>query len=292
MKYGTLYAYWTREWNADYCFYVQKVKSLGFDVLEISAGDLLKMSDNQLAELDAAAKDLNLAISSNLGPPPDKNISSSSLEIREAGIAFLNNIIRQMSKIHSYHLVGALYNSWPYDFVDLDKDAIWSRAVEGMKRVAETACQEGVFLHLEVLNRFETNLLNVCTEGIQFCKDVDSKNVDLLLDTFHMNIEEDNIPQAFREAGKQGLLGHVHVGEGNRRLPGQGHLPWAEIGQALRDINYNGMVVMEPFVQCGGQVGKDIKVWRDLSENASSEEMDRQIAESLKFLHAQFDKTH
>lgn len=292
MKYGTLYAYWTHEWSADYCFYAQKVKSLGFDVLEISAGDLLKMSDRELAELNAAAKNLNLAISSNLGPPPDKNISSNKKEIREAGIAFLCDIIRQMPKIHSAHLIGALYNSWPYDFSDLDKEAVWARAVESMQRVAKTACEEGVFLHLEVLNRFETNLLNVCTEGIQFCKDVGNKNVDLLLDTFHMNIEEDDIPQAFREAGKAGLLGHVHVGEGNRRLPGQGHLPWAEIGQALREVHYDGMVVMEPFMQSGGQVGKDIKVWRDLTGNASPEEMDRQIAESLKFLHTQFDKIH
>jgi D-psicose/D-tagatose/L-ribulose 3-epimerase len=82
----------------------------------------------------------------------------------------------------------------------------------------------------------------------------------------------------------------LDVGEGNRKVPGKGHLPWNEIGKALRDIHYEKGVVMEPFVLAGGEVGSDIKVWRDLSGNATAAKMDREIKNSLKFLKQAFLK--
>jgi D-psicose/D-tagatose/L-ribulose 3-epimerase len=134
--------------------------------------------------------------------------------------------------------------------------------------------------------RFETILLNTCEEAMQYCSDVGVNSVKVHLDTFHMNIEEDSIPNAIRLAGDR--LGHLHVGEGNRKLPGKGSMPWEEIGKALRDIGYDKAVVMEPFVKPGGQVGKDIKVWRDLSGGADAETMDREIKDSLAFLKREF----
>ena len=112
------------------------------------------------------------------------------------------------------------------------------------------------------------------------------ENVNLLLDTFHMNIEEDNIPEAIRLAGRK--LGHLHVGESNRKLPGMGSLPWRDIGRALRDIGYEKGVVMEPFLLQGGEVARDCKVWRDLSGNADEKMLDRYIKESLTFLKHEF----
>lgn len=103
-----------------------------------------------------------------------------------------------------------------------------------------------------------------------------------MLDCFHMNIEEDSFYDAIVSTGK--YLGHFHVGEANRKVPGKGRIPWNEIGRALRDIGYDGGVVMEPFVCMGGGVGQDIKVWRDLSNNASPEQLDADIAESCAFL--------
>ena len=289
MKYGTLYSYWSKdgEWGGDYCALCHKAKAAGMDLLEVGAGDLVNMSDAELAELRATAKELGLEISANLGPPRDKDVSSKDPAIRDAGVKFLCDIMHQMVKIDSKILIGALYNCWPYDFVDLDKEGLWERAVAGMKIVGDEADKLGITIALEVLNRFETILVTDCDEGIRFCRDVGKKSVKLLLDTFHMNIEEDNLPDAFRRAGD--LLAHVHVGEGNRKLPGMGHLPWAEIGQALRDIHYDGMVVTEPFMKAGGKIGSDIKVWRDLSNNADWDEMDRMIADSMVFLRRNFE---
>ena len=103
-----------------------------------------------------------------------------------------------------------------------------------------------------------------------------------MLDTFHMNIEEDSMIDAILTAGD--LLGHFHVGENNRRVPGKGNFPWPEIGKALHRIGYDKNVVMEPFVIGGGEVGSDIKIWRDLSHGASQERLDEDARNSVAYL--------
>ena len=288
MKFGTLYAYWTHEWTGDYRYFAKKIASLGFDIMEISAGDLLKMTDRDLTELKAIAKDLGLTISSNIGPPKSKDVASADASVRRDGIQFLTDIMKNMDKLDSRDLVGVTYTYWPNDFSDLDKDAIWERGVKSVQEFGKVAEGLGITCSLEIVNRFETLVLNTAEEGVKFCNEVGCKSIKLLLDTFHMNIEEDNLPDAFRTAGN--LLGHVHVGEGNRKLPGMGHLPWKEMGKALNEIGFDGGVVMEPFMTMGGAVGKDIKVWRDLSEGADEAKMDENIKNSLIFLKKAFGK--
>ena len=283
MRIGTHFAYWGRSWTVDYIALAKRAKACGLDVLEVGADHLLSMSDAQLEELRVTAKDLGLEISANLGPPKDKDISSADPEVRKAGVEFLCGILNQMVKLDCKILIGACYNHWPYDFVDIDKEALWARAVECLKIVGDEAERLGITIALEILNRFESCILNTVEEGLKFCADIGKPSVKLLLDTFHMNIEEDNIGDAFRLAGD--MVAHVHVGEANRKLPGTGrNMPWAEIGQALKDINYKGMVVMEPFMLYGGEVGNAIKVWRDLSGGADDAKMDEMMTESVKFL--------
>ena len=286
MKFGTLYAYWTKEWTGDYKYFAKKVSDIGFDILEISAGDLLAMSDRDIDELKAVSKDSGIEITSNIGPARKYDVASPDEETRERGIKFLSDIMKKMDRLDSRALVGVMYTYWPNAFDDLDKEAQWERGVKSVKRMGSVAKELGIDFCLEVVNRFETNILNTAEEGLRYLKDVDCDSVKLLLDTFHMNIEEDNIPDAFRLCGDK--LGHIHVGEGNRKLPGQGHLPWEEIGKALNEIGYTKGVVMEPFVTMGGKVGEDIKVWRDLSGGASPEKMDADIKASLEFLRKAF----
>ena len=286
MKFGTLYAYWTHEWTGDYKYFAKKVADIGFDILEISAGDLITMSDNQIDELKALTKDLGIEITSNIGPAKKYDVASTDKSVREAGIMFLSDIMKKMDRLDSRALVGVMYTYWPNDFTDLDKEGAWARGVESVKQLGKVASDLGIDYCLEVVNRFETHILNTAEEGVRYCKDVDCDSVKLLLDTFHMNIEEDNLADAIRTAGS--YLGHVHVGEGNRKLPGTGHLPWNEIGAALNEIGFNKGVVMEPFVTMGGKVGEDIKVWRDLSGGASPEKMDEDIKKSLQFLRGAF----
>ena len=118
---------------------------------------------------------------------------------------------------------------------------------------------------------------------MDFVNEVGSEYVKLLLDTFHMNIEEDSLTEAIRKAG--GLLGHIHIGEANRRPPSaQGRIPWKNIGQALKDVGYDQYVVMEPFERMGGQVGKDISIWRDLSHGATEKDLDVTAAQSVEYI--------
>lgn len=286
MKFGTLYAYWTNDWSGDYKFFAKKVAGLGFDILEISAGDLLTMSPGEIDELKATAKDVGIAVTSNIGPPKSKDVGASDPAVRKAGMEFLTGIMKGMDRLDSRILVGVIHTFWPNDFTDLDKTAIWARGVESMKTLSKTAADLGITLALEVVNRFESHILNTATEAVAFCRDVDHPNCRILLDTFHMNIEEDSFTEAIHTAGK--LLAQLHVGEANRKPPGQGHLPWQEIGTALRDVGFDGNVVMEPFVKMGGQVARDIKIWRDLASGADEAKMDKDLAGSLVFLRKAF----
>jgi D-psicose/D-tagatose/L-ribulose 3-epimerase len=143
----------------------------------------------------------------------------------------------------------------------------------------QAAEDNNVIFAMEVVNRFEHFLMNTAEEGVSYVKQLDSPNARLLLDTFHMNIEEDHIGTAIETAGQ--YLGHVHLGESNRRPPGCGHIPWDELASALKKINYQGALVMEPFLMPGGQVGSDIKVWRDLSIGI---DMDAEAAKAVKFM--------
>lgn len=288
MKFGTLYSYWGNEWSCNYSEIVERVSRLGFDILEIGAGHLLELSELQISDLRSKAEKQGIEITCNIGPAKDKDVASAKSSTRRDGIDFLSNIMKAMKLLGSNRLVGVQYTYWPNDFSDLDKVAIWARGVDSVKELAQVAEGYGIHMCLEVVNRFETHILNTGAEALDFCKEVGNDNVNILMDTFHMNIEEDNISDAIRAVG--GKLGHLHVGEGNRKLPGEGSLPWKEIGKALRDIKYTGGVVMEPFYFKDGQVGKDIKVWRDLSDGASREEMDQKITKSLQFIKSIFLK--
>ena len=103
------------------------------------------------------------------------------------------------------------------------------------------------------MNRFEHFMMNTAAEGIAFCERVGSPNCKLLLDTFHMSIED----------------------ETNRRPPGEGRIPWPEIFGALREIDYQGAVTMEPFLVPGGEVGRDVSLYRDLLGSADRDELAR-----------------
>ena len=81
----------------------------------------------------------------------------------------------------------------------------------------------------------------------------------------------------------------LQVLQGNRKVPGKGMLPWNEIGQALRDINYQHAAVMEPFVMQGGTVGHDIKIWRDIIGNCSEVTLDMDAQSALHFVKHVFE---
>lgn len=282
MKHGIYYSYWENEWNADFLYYIKKAARLGFDVLEIAAHHINNYSAAQLVEIRQCAIDNGIILTAGIGPTKERNLSSADASVRQAGDDFFRQTLANIAKLDVHIIGGALYSYWPIDYSKpVDKAGDRARGIEGIRGIADFANDLGINLCLEVLNRFENHVLNTAAEGVAFVEEVGKPNVKVMLDTFHMNIEEDSIGGAIRTAGA--LLGHLHTGECNRRVPGQGRMPWREIGEALRDIGYDGTIVMEPFVKMGGTVGSDIKVWRDLSQGADEARMDRDARDALAF---------
>ncbi len=283
MKYGIYFAYWEKEWGVDQKPYIEKVKKLGFDVLEISCAMLKETTQEELREIKKRAEDAGIILTAGYGPNAQENLASENPAIAANAVAFYTDILKKLEVLGIHTLGGGIYSYWPVDYSKpIDKEGDWARSVENVRRVGRIAGECGVDYCLEVLNRFEGYLLNTCGECRRFVEEVDVDAVKIMLDTFHMNIEEDSIVEAILLAGD--MLGHFHVGENNRRLPGKGNMPWYEIGMALRAIGYDKNVVMEPFVRSGGGVGSDIKIWRDLSKGASLEQLDKDAADSVSFL--------
>ena len=284
MKYGIYYAYWEKEWGGQFVPYVEKCKKLGFDVLEVACGAFHLENDQFFHELRAAADANGMILTGGYGPRPEHNLASKDEAAVEKAFGFYADIFRKMEIAGIDRIGGALYSYWPVDFgAPMDKAGDTARSIARMQRLADMAADHGITLGMESLNRFEGYMINECYEAIDYVKAVNKPNVKVMLDTFHMNIEEDNIIEAIRKAGP--LLGHFHVGEANRRSPGPGgRFDWEEIGKVLKEINYDGYVVMEPFVQMGGQVGKDISIWRDMSHGATEAMLDKDAADSVAYL--------
>lgn len=287
-KLGIYYAYWEHEWSGDYHKYIDRVADLGFDILEVSCASL-PTAKEELIALRNHAKDRGITLTAGYGAAADANISSEDPAVAENGMRILADHLKKLEVIDAGIVCGGLYSYWPVDYTKtFNKQREWDIAVKNTRRMANIAADHGVTLCMETLNRFEGYLINTAKECRQFVEEVGHPNVGVMLDTFHMNIEETSFYEAIITAGD--LLKHVHIGEANRRVPGKGRLPWREIGAALNDISYQGACVMEPFVMQGGTVGRDIRVWHELEEDTSEKALDEDVRKSVEFMRFMLSK--
>ena len=285
---GMHYGFWSHNWDEiQYVPLMEKVARLGFDVCEVASAEFCKYSDETLGELKRRADDLGLTFTYSIGLEKEYDLASDDPAVRDNGVRHVTEILKSMPKVGAAILNGVSYAGWqamPDHGITLEeKRRKEELALDSMRRLMPVAEDCGVYYCCEVVNRFEQYLLNTAREGAAFVKQLESPNAKVLLDTFHMNIEEDDLLQAILETGD--LLGHFHVGERNRKPPGSTNsLPWKEMAGALRQIGYQGAVVMEPFVLMGGSIPYDIKAWRDLSGGASEAELDRMAGDACAFL--------
>jgi D-psicose/D-tagatose/L-ribulose 3-epimerase len=280
-KIGIFYAYWVHNWDVDFHPFVDKASELGFDVLEVNAGTVTDMSSGERKALKAHVDDKGLELSYVVGLQHQYDIASEDVAVRQNGIAYLQKMAKAVGEMGGGPVGGIIYGSWPATMPEgvTDKRPFVERSVASMKEAIKAAEDNDVYFNMEVVNRFEQFIMNTCEEAVEYVEAVGSPNAKVMLDTFHLNIEEDFMGEAIVKAGE--LLGHFHVGENNRKPPGYGHIPWTEIGAALRKINYQGYVVMEPFLMPGGDVGRDIKVFRDLSVG---KDLDVEARKALQFM--------
>lgn len=281
-KIGIFMNFWVKNWDADHVKYIKKVSGLGFDILEFQAQALLEMDKSRMDEVRQAAKDNGIELTYSLGLNPKYDVASPDAKVREGGIEYLKRIVERIGYMEGKLLSGVNYAGWGSpDYIVDDKSEIVKHSIESVRQVIKTAEDYDVTYCVEVVNRFEGIVMNTAKEAIEYVKQIDSDKIGILLDTYHMNIEEGSIGDAIRSVG--GYLKNFHTGENNRVVPGKGHLDWDEIFGALHDIDYQGRIVSEPFVQMGGEVGRDIKVWRDLVEDPSEELLDQEALFLLNF---------
>jgi D-psicose/D-tagatose/L-ribulose 3-epimerase len=280
-KIGIYYAYWINTWDADFHVYVDKVADLGFDILEVNAGTVANMEQSERQRLKAHADDRTIELTYCIGLPHEYDIASPDAAVRRCGVEFLKKQARAVGEIGGGKISGIVYGAWPATMPEgeSDKKPYLERSIACMKEVIKVAEDHHVVFNVEVVNRFEQFLLNTAEEAVNYTRQVGSPNIKILLDTYHMNIEEDSIAQAVETAGR--YLGHVHIGENNRKPPGYGHIPWNELAFALKKVKYQGAIVMEPFLIPGGVVGRDIKVWRDMSIGL---DLDEEARKALVFI--------
>ena len=292
-KLGIFMNFWEKKWGADHKYYIDKVAKIGYDILEFQAQPLLDMSDKECRSIKNYANEKGIELSYSLGLNMKYDVSNRDKDIRTGGIKYLSSIIEKLAIMEGELFSGVTYAGWglPAHFVDeTEKEEMFKRSVESMQQVMKTAEKEGVIVCVEAVNRFESPLINTAAEAIKYADLVDSKNIGIHLDTYHMNIEENDIGDAIRLVGKR--LRHFHTGENNRNVPGRGHLNWKEIFKALKDIDYKNNIVSEPFLMLGDEVGYDIRVWRNILKNPTEERLDSEAKFLLEFTKTMLKSIH
>jgi D-psicose/D-tagatose/L-ribulose 3-epimerase len=282
-KIGIYYAYWTQDWDVDFHVYVDKAAGLGFDVLEVHAGAIAGLSTAMRKRLIGHAAARGIELSYCIGLSADCDVASEDAQVRKNGVRFLEEMARAIGDMGGGRLSGILYGAWPALVPEgvSDKRPFLDRSVASLKEAIKVAEDQNVVFNFEAVNRFDQFLINTPEEALAFVQQVDSPNAKILLDIFHMNIKEDTISAAVQTAGS--YLGHVHLGENNRKAPGYGHIPWKELARALKKVDYQGWLVMVPFLFSSGQVGRDVRVRRGLGKGM---DLNTEAARAVHFARA------
>ena len=256
---GIHLSYWQTSWNDDLLPLIGKAKNAGFDVAEFP---LLFPADLKYEDLRKELDGLGMRASCGTGLGPATDITHPDQSVRQAGLDHLRACLEGAAKLGSPGVGGVTYAPWGL-FPEDDWGERRNRCVQSLKEAVKIAQDNGVSIFMEVLNRFEGYLLNTVSQGLEIIQEVGSDHLKLHLDTFHLNIEADNIGDEIRAAGEN--LGHFHLVANNRKIPGEGHIPWVEVRQALQDVNYQGYLVAETFVNPAGEVGRGLFIWRELA---------------------------
>jgi D-psicose/D-tagatose/L-ribulose 3-epimerase len=238
---------------------MEKAAECGYRIIELA---YLRPEQFDLDRLAKRAKSLGLDIVVTMGLPRTADVSSDDADVARAGETLLANAVKAVRDIGGIRLGGILYSAHgKYSHMPTERGR--KHSVAAIAKTADIARSADVELVLEIVNRFETNLLNTAAQGLAFIKDTGSDHVRLHLDTFHMNIEEVDPAMAIRLAGDK--VGYFHVGESNRGYLGAGVIAFDRIFDALVEIGYARDIVFESFsstivdeslsVACG--------IWRD-----------------------------
>ena len=255
-----------------------RVKEMGFDLIEFGVEGTCDLDYKRASEI---ARDLGLGASVCAAMGPDRDLIHPDESIRKSSAEYVRHCIDAAQVLGGANVIGPLYSSvgrcWQQtpDERARDLDVL----VTQLKALAKYAGDRGVALCVEPLNRFETSFLNLAEQAIEVVDRVDHPACGILLDTFHMNIEEKSIGDAIRAAGPR--LKHLHTCENDRGAPGSGHVPWNEVAAACRDIHFDGPFVIESFTSAVKSIARAAAIWRSFAPS-----QDALAQDGLRYLRA------
>jgi D-psicose/D-tagatose/L-ribulose 3-epimerase len=241
-----------------------KVARMGFDLIEVgieSTSDL----DYRRAAQTATANGLAVSVCAAMGP--DRDLIHPDETIRSNGMGYLRHCIDAARTLGAANVCGPLYSAVgrTWQATDDERKRDVDLLVRQLRELATYAGERGVWLGVEPLNRFETSFINLASQAIEVADRVDHPACGVMLDTFHMNIEERSIGDAIRAAGKR--MRHLHACENDRGAPGSGHVPWTEVAQACRDSGFTGPFVIESFTNKVKSIAKAAAIWRNFADS-------------------------
>ncbi|SER44652.1 D-psicose/D-tagatose/L-ribulose 3-epimerase [Faunimonas pinastri] len=259
---------------------IDRSKEAGFDLVEFSYLDPKAVDVDRLAR---RLTDSGMKAAISIGLPPEGDVSSEDDSVVAAGKQMLQDAISLTRDLGGDVLAGILFSAHrKYERMPSERN--WRNSVAAIAEVAENAKPAGVTLNLEVVNRFESNLLNTLSQGVDFIRETGADNVFLHADTFHMNIEEAGMGQAIRQAGAH--IGYVHIGESHRGPLGTGTIDFPAVFDALQDVEYAGDITFESFSRkiVDRELSLKTAIWRDLwSDNVELARHARGFIEQHRF---------
>lgn len=252
------------------------IKAIGYDMVEVpieAEGEL------NYAEVGRVARDAGLSVSICAVIGADRDLLDANPAVRANGMAYVRHSIDAAAIVRSPHVVGPLYSAvgrtWLATSDERRRDL--DLLVNELSELAAYASDKGIVICIEPLNRFETSFINTSEQAVELVDRVGNGSCGIVLDTFHMNIEELSMGDAIRTAGRR--LRHLQVSDNHRGTPGDGHVPWQEVVDACREIDYRGAVVIETFTTEVKSIARAVSIWRPLA--ASQDALAR---EGLAFL--------
>jgi len=258
-----------------------KIKELGFDVVEIPIedpnlinGKIVKeaLESNGLKAVACGAFDSS------------RDLTHNDVSVHENCFEYLRQSFELCAIWEVDFLAGPMYSAvGKARMVSSEQRKIeWDRAVTNIAKVCAIASDTGLSIALEPLNRFESDLINTAEDVMRLISDVNHSNAKVLLDGFHMTIEEKNIMEAIKTVGDK--LIHVQVSENHRGIPGTGLTPWNDFKIGLEEINYKGDIVIESFTPKNKTLAEAVCIWKNLANS-----QDEFASEGLKFLKELFN---
>lgn len=257
MKYGLNLLLWTTDVNDRLYPLFEKIKDWGYDGVELP---VFEMNRAAFAAAGDRLRDIGLECTAVTVGTPDENPISPDAAKRQAGLDRIKRAVEMCQAAGATHLCGPFHSALGEFTGTGPTREEWNRGRETLSRAADFAQQAGVTLTLEYLNRFECYFLNCAEDTARFCREVNHSHLKMMYDTFHANIEEKCIAAAVRACADQ--LVHVHISENDRSTPGEGAVDWDASFQALKDVKYDGWLMIEAFGLALPALAAATKIWR------------------------------